>query len=57
LPLLSLGEVARHQIVRVLTVTGGNKKRAAEILGVDRKTLYRLMERYGIPSARPSAES
>lgn len=56
-PLLSLGEVARHQIARVLTVTGGNKKRAAEILGVDRKTLYRLMNRYGIASARPPAES
>jgi len=55
-PLLSLDEVARHQIVRVLTVTGGNKKRAAEILSVDRKTLYRLMDRYGIASARPPAE-
>jgi two-component system response regulator HydG len=39
--LASLAEVERLHIRRVMKATGGNKSRAAEILGVDRRTLYR----------------
>jgi transcriptional regulator of acetoin/glycerol metabolism len=31
-----------------LEAAKGNRTRAAEILGVDRRTLYRMAERYGI---------
>ncbi|MFB3827059.1 MAG: sigma-54-dependent transcriptional regulator [Bryobacteraceae bacterium] len=40
-----LGEVERRQILRVLEETGGNKTRAAEILGIQRRTLYKKLAR------------
>jgi DNA-binding NtrC family response regulator len=43
---LSLRELEREYIFEMLRRTGGNKKRAAEILGLDRKTLYRKLEEY-----------
>jgi two-component system response regulator AtoC len=49
---LPLGEIERRYLVRVLYFTRGNKKRAAEILGVDRKTLSRMVERNAISVAR-----
>src|SRR5512142_713088 len=39
----TLAEVERRYAAQVLTETGGNKTRAAEILGIDRKTLYRIL--------------
>lgn len=47
-PLMSLDEVTRRHLIRILQETGGNKARAARVLGVDRRTLYRMAERYGI---------
>lgn len=46
--LVSLEEVERLHIERVLKAVDGNKSKAADILGVDRRTLYRKVERYGI---------
>jgi two-component system, NtrC family, response regulator HydG len=41
----SLADAETDQIRRVLTATNGNKTRAAKILGIERKTLYRKLER------------
>ena len=49
--MLAVDEVAdteADQIRRVLSATGGNKSRAAKILGIERKTLYRKLERMGL---------
>jgi DNA-binding NtrC family response regulator len=55
--LSSLDELTRRHLVRVLAATGGNKKRTAEILGVDRRTLYRMLERYAMSSVDPPPEA
>ena len=39
----TLAELERRYASQVLGETGGNKTRAAEILGIDRKTLYRIL--------------
>ena len=44
-PAETLAEAEEDQIRRVLTATGGNKSKAAQILGIERKTLYRKLER------------
>ena len=43
-----LVDVEREHILRVLHEAGGKKRKAAEILGVDPKTLYRKLTSYGI---------
>ncbi len=40
----TLDQLEREYIKRVLIETGGNKSKAAEILGLDRKTLYRKLQ-------------
>jgi transcriptional regulator with PAS, ATPase and Fis domain len=44
-PVETLAEAEEEQIRRVMAATGGNKSRAAQILGIERKTLYRKLER------------
>lgn len=43
---LTLYELEREYIVETLRMTGKNKSRAAEILGVDRRTLHRKLDEY-----------
>ena len=55
--LLAMDEVERRYILRVLEVVGGNRTEAARILGFDRKTLYRKLERIQRAPAAPPAAS
>jgi DNA-binding NtrC family response regulator len=44
----SLDELERRYLLHVLESVAGNRTRAAEILHIDRRTLYRMAERFGI---------
>jgi two-component system response regulator HydG len=43
----TLAEVEREYIFEILQRTSGNKTRAAELLGIPRRTLYRRLDEYG----------
>ncbi len=47
-PLVSLEEMERQYILKVLRHTGWNQTRASRVLGIDRKTLYLKLKRYRI---------
>ncbi|RME74472.1 MAG: sigma-54-dependent Fis family transcriptional regulator [Planctomycetota bacterium] len=44
----TLKAVERRMILRALACAGGNKSRAAEMLGISRKRIYRKLEEYGM---------
>jgi two-component system response regulator AtoC len=46
--LLTLEEVERRHVLRVLTACDGNRTDAAKMLDLDRKTLYRKLLRWGV---------
>jgi two-component system, NtrC family, response regulator AtoC len=52
----SLAELERRYIALVLHESGGNKKKAAERLGIDRRTLYRALERTGTDAGEPDED-
>jgi DNA-binding NtrC family response regulator len=58
--IVTIDELERRYILRVLSLVGGNKSRAAQVLGFDRRTLYRKLERYqasGQPVVVPDASA
>ena len=46
--LLSLEELEAHQIKKVLVAVRGHRQKAADILGITRRTLYQKIKRYGL---------
>ncbi len=44
----TLAELKKRYVSRVLEENGGNVSRAAQVLGVDRRSLYRMLQRYGV---------
>jgi two-component system response regulator HydG len=57
---LTLDELEKEYLLKVLEETGWHKKRAASILGINASTLYRKLQRYGFERAagsfRPAEE-
>jgi len=51
---MSLEELEREFIEAVLADEAGNKTRAAQRLGLDRKTLYRKLDEYAKADGKPS---
>lgn len=45
--LITLGEMERRYVRQVLSACGGNKTKAAHVLGIDRRSLYRRLEDNG----------
>jgi len=54
---LSMVEIERQHILRTLAAVGGNKAAAARLLRLDRKTLYRRLQSYGVELEGDSPES
>ena len=54
--IITLDELERRQIARVLKLVKGNKSRAAQLLGLDRRTLYRKLEREAGRGGEPDVE-
>jgi two-component system, NtrC family, response regulator HydG len=56
--IVTLDELERRYVVRVLSILAGNKSRAAQVLGIDRRTLYRKIDKWsGTTSVQGSSES
>jgi DNA-binding NtrC family response regulator len=53
----ALEDVERRYLFHVLKTVGGNRKRAAEIMRIDRRTLYRMLDRFGAPEDNGPADS
>ncbi len=51
--LVSLEEIDRQYILHVVQRCNGNMSRAAEVLQIDRRTLYRMVERFGMREVKP----
>ncbi len=47
----TLEKMEKEHILRVLRESGGNQSRASRVLGIDRKTLYLKLKKYGIDEA------
>ena len=49
----TLSAIEKARVVEVLHRQKGNKSRAAQVLGISRRSLYRLLEKYGLDGVAP----
>ncbi len=50
-----IGQFERDYLARLVTRAGGNMSKAARLAGVDRTTLYRLMDKHGLQRDDPGS--
>jgi two-component system response regulator HydG len=55
--IVALDQFEKRYVLRVLQLTQDNRSRTAELLGIDRRTLYRKLESWGLPTLRAHPES
>jgi two-component system response regulator HydG len=57
--IVTMEELEKRYLLRVFKLVGNNKSRAAEVLGIDRRTMYRKLERYAAleGTEAPAAEN
>jgi two-component system, NtrC family, response regulator HydG len=55
--IVTLMELERRYVQRVLTLFNGNKSRTSQVLGIDRRTLYRKVEKWENDGGRGSSSS
>ncbi|UVT15788.1 MAG: sigma-54-dependent Fis family transcriptional regulator [Nitrospira sp.] len=53
----TLKALQREQVIKMLESTHGHKERTARLLGISRRTLYRLLDRYGLGKNGHSSEA
>ncbi|MDB4943657.1 MAG: acetoacetate metabolism regulatory protein AtoC [Labilithrix sp.] len=51
--IVTMEELEKRYLLRVFKLVGNNKSRAAEVLGIDRRTMYRKLERYAALDGAP----
>jgi len=49
----TIDEMEQRYLLHVLHAAGGNRKRAADILGINRRTLYRMAARFNLELQPP----
>jgi DNA-binding NtrC family response regulator len=49
-PGMTMAEIEKAAITAALAETKGNRRKAAEILGIGERTMYRKLRDYGIPA-------
>ena len=52
---VTLEELEKRYVLRVLHLVKDNRSRAAQLLGIDRRTLYRRLEGWGLPTERDAS--
>jgi transcriptional regulator of acetoin/glycerol metabolism len=55
-PLATLADVTRDHVLSVLEACGGRRTLAATVLKIDRKTIYRMLRRWGVDQRAQAIE-